>query len=149
MFGDKKKANNANINKTTLISLGTEVTGDIKFNGNIELEGVVCGSISSTDAQSSFRVLNSGRLEGELHVPRALVDGCIKGDVHVTEHLELTKNALIEGDVYYTVLETVKGARINGRLLFVEEKKPVAPPRPMGVPNALDAAGTAPGVQTK
>jgi len=117
-----------NVNSTTLISKDTEIVGDIRFSGDLEVQGVVRGSICAIpDSSATVRVVEGGCVEGEIHAPKVIVNGKVLGDVHCTEHVELAAKATVDGDVYYKLIEMVKGSQINGKLMYAgAEQKTVA-----------------------
>lgn len=111
-------------NSTTLISKDSEIIGDIKFSGDLEIQGRVKGNIIATsDNGSSIRLVEGGHVEGEIHAPRVVINGEIKGDVHSAEHVELAAKARVDGNVHYNLIEMVKGAQINGSLLYAGAAK--------------------------
>lgn len=113
---------------TTLISKDTDIVGDIKFTGDLEVQGVVRGNIIAKDqSNATLRVVEGGRIEGEIHTPNIIINGCVKGDVHSSEHIELAAKAQIEGNVHYSLIEMVKGAQVNGKLLYASGKSPATP----------------------
>ena len=105
------------LNITTLISKTTEVKGDIKFSGALEIEGKVVGNIAADDESSAeVRIRESGIVKGEISVPSIIINGVVEGDVHASQHLEMAAKARVIGNVYYTSMEMVMGAEINGNL---------------------------------
>ena len=58
-----------------------------------------------------------GHIEGEIKVPQVNIYGYINGDVHALEMLNLYKDATIEGDVYYNLLQMAMGSTVNGKLV--------------------------------
>lgn len=103
--------------RTTLISPGTIVRGDITFTGQLDIEGEVMGSIQAEPGQEAIlRVVEGGKVAGEVKVPHAMVNGNIEGDIHATERLELAESAVVDGDVYYNLIEMAVGAKVNGGL---------------------------------
>ena len=112
---------------TTLISHSTEITGDLHFSGNLEIEGVVRGNIIANDKNAAVRVMHKGRVEGKIQAPKIVINGEVEGNVHSSQHLELAAKALVKGNVYYHFLEVVKGAQVNGKLIHEPGKgEPVA-----------------------
>lgn len=124
MFGrDKSSKFSSHSGSTTLIAAGTEIFGDIKFAGNLEIEGRVTGNIVADDATNSVvRVLEHGEVDGNVTVPTVIVNGTVKGDVHSSSHLELATKAKVTGDVHYAMIEMAKGAQVNGSLVVNEVK---------------------------
>lgn len=112
---------------TTLISKGSEIIGDIKFTGDLEIQGVVQGNIyASADSGATVRVVEGGRVVGEIHAPKIIVNGQVEGDVHCSEHVELAAKASVIGDVHYKLIEMVKGAQLSGNLVYAADSKKVA-----------------------
>jgi cytoskeletal protein CcmA (bactofilin family) len=103
--------------RTTLISPGTTVRGDITFSGHLDIEGAVTGSIQAEPGQEAIlRVVEGGTVAGEVKVPHAMINGSVEGDIHATERLELAESAVVDGDVYYNLIEMAVGAKVNGGL---------------------------------
>ena len=101
---------------TTLISSDTTITGDISFAGQLDVEGTVVGSIQATSGDAVLRVVSGGRVAGEIKVPHATVNGKVEGDIHSSERLILSEQAVVDGDVYYNLIEMAVGAKVNGGL---------------------------------
>lgn len=115
---------NGNESTTTLIAKGTEIVGDVKFKGNLEIEGKVCGSISAiAGGDAMVRILEHGEVEGDIEVPVVIINGRVHGDVHSGAHIELANKAKVDGNVHYNLIEMVKGAQINGSLLYSGTEK--------------------------
>ena len=106
----------ASSGNTTLISSETTITGDITFTGQLDIEGTVIGSVQSASGDAMLRVVSGGRVAGEIKVPHATVNGKVEGDVHSSERLVLSEQAVIDGDVYYNLIEMAAGAKVNGGL---------------------------------
>ena len=106
----------ASSGNTTLISSETTITGDITFTGQLDIEGTVIGSVQSASGDAVLRAVSGGRVAGEIKVPHATVNGKVEGDVQSSERLVLSEQAVIDGDVYYNLIEMAAGAKVNGGL---------------------------------
>jgi len=121
MLGSKKSVFGSAAD-TTLVSRETVVVGDIHFSGNLEIEGLVQGNIiARPDADAVVRVVDKGRVEGEIRAPNVIVNGAVEGDVHSTQHLELAAKGRVQGNVYYNTVEMSAGSEVNGSLTHLEE----------------------------
>ncbi|MFT5483458.1 MAG: cytoskeletal protein CcmA (bactofilin family) [Halieaceae bacterium] len=119
MLGDKIKSGSSG---TTLVSRGTEIIGDIKFTGTLDIEGIVRGSIvAHAGSEALVRIIDKGLVEGDVHAPNIVINGAIVGNVHSSKHLELASKARVEGNVHYTLVEMAIGAQINGSLEHTPE----------------------------
>lgn len=96
----------------TLIGPSVHVKGDFKSQGNVQIEGKVTGTIQTS---GSLRVGEQAIINASVAAANAFISGSIKGNVLVTERLELSSSAKIEGDINAKVLMIAEGASFNGR----------------------------------
>lgn len=137
---DKKKTvtNQAH----TLIADGTEIKGDIMFAGTLHVQGKVIGNIASQSEQGLIIVGESGAVEGEINVPKAIINGRVQGNVHTSDHLELAEKAEVQGNVFYNVIEMLIGARVNGKLVRQDERRNLPAPDQIDLGSADSYADT-------
>lgn len=131
MFGNDRRGNQSMASITTLVAEGTTIRGDIEFSGGLHMDGAVIGSICAQGEKSVLTLSDKGRVEGEIRAPNAVINGHVKGDIIISERLELAVNARIDGNVYYKVLEMAAGAQLNGKMIYQSE-----PQRQLSGPNA-------------
>ena len=125
MWGSKKTLSVAG--GTTLISPETVIIGDVHFCGNLDVEGLVQGNIAAQPGKDALlRIVGKGRVEGEIRVPRVIINGEVQGNVYATRHLELAPKSRIEGNVFYAMVEMTAGAEVNGSLNHIEESDAAA-----------------------
>ena len=147
MLGNKKSSMSVS-GKTTLVSSDTVILGDIRFSGVLDIEGLVQGNIIALPGKDALvRVVDKGRVEGEIRAPSVVINGEVEGNVYSTRHLELAAKAQVKGNVFYTLVEMAAGAEVNGSLAHMAEteaakviKSEAAGPAPGG---AEPAAGLA------
>ena len=102
----------------TLIGQHTEVTGDVRFAGGLHVDGTIKGNvIAENDDRAMLSLSEQGTIEGEVNVPFVILNGVVQGDVHGSEHVELSSKARITGNVYYHLIEMAIGAEVNGKLV--------------------------------
>ena len=115
MWGKNKPENKVSGDAdTTLISAGTEIEGDVNFTGVLLVEGKVRGNLNSEDGH--LTLAESGFVQGDIRAPKIVINGSVRGCVYAMEHVELAAKAEITGNVYYNVIEMVKGSQVNGSL---------------------------------
>ncbi len=96
----------------TLIGPSVHVKGDFKSQGNIQIEGKVTGTIQTS---GSLRVGEQANINANITAANAFISGTIKGNVLVSDRLELSSGAKLEGDINAKVLVIADGAHFNGR----------------------------------
>ena len=121
VLGRDKKQPKDDYRNHTLVASSAEIRGDISFTGGLHVQGRVEGNITVTGEGGRLVIGETGSVVGEINVPRIVINGNVEGDVHASEHLELAEKAAIQGNVYYTVIEMVAGARVNGKLVRQDE----------------------------
>ena len=131
MFGNEKRSSRSTSAITTLVAEGTTIRGDIEFDGGLHMDGSVEGSITAHGAKAVLTLSEKGRVSGEIRTPNALINGMVKGDIIVSERLELAAQARIDGNVYSKVLEMAAGAQLSGKMIYQAE-----PPRQLSGPGA-------------
>ncbi len=107
----------------TLLGEGTTINGDISFSGMLILDGTITGSITGSQTDDVLTISESGLIEGKINVANIVVNGKIKGDITSTGKVEVASKADIEGNVYYSTIEMNTGSRINGQLIYQDDKK--------------------------
>lgn len=124
LLRNRRKSGSAPID--TLVGRNTVVEGNLRFAGGLHVEGTIRGNVYADDAeQPSILILNEGgRIEGEVNVPRVVINGTVEGDVHASERVELAAKARITGSVYYHLIEMAMGAEVNGSLVKRSNEKP-------------------------
>ncbi len=108
----------------TFISGKSKIIGDLHFSGGLHIDGHIKGNIIADDQSNALvRISETGSVEGEIRSPNIIINGHVVGDVHSTQHIELAKKAVVNGDVNYTMMEMVMGAQVNGSLIHKGEVK--------------------------
>jgi cytoskeletal protein CcmA (bactofilin family) len=121
MLGSKKSAISVS-GKTTLVSSDTVILGEIRFSGVLDVEGLVRGNIiAEAGKEALVRVVDKGRVEGEIRAPSVVINGSVQGDVYATRHLELAAKARVQGNVFYALVEMAAGAEVNGSLAHMAD----------------------------
>jgi len=124
---------------TTLIAAGAVIDGTVTFDGVLEVEGCINGNIvAAADEQAVVRILQGGKVRGNVSSPLVVVNGTVAGNVHSTDHVELAPHAVVNGDVRYNLLEMSKGAQVNGRLVFNGVATRIEPELPQATAEETD-----------
>nr|WP_281502366.1 polymer-forming cytoskeletal protein [Alcanivorax sp. S6407] len=106
-----------------MIAPSATVKGDLEFTGGLHVQGTVEGNISVGKDGGRLIIGETGVVKGEIQVPQVVINGRVEGDVHASENLELAEKASVEGNVYYQMIEMVMGARVNGKLVRLDDER--------------------------
>ncbi|MET1077219.1 MAG: polymer-forming cytoskeletal protein [Pseudomonas sp.] len=119
--------------KTSVIASGTELQGDLRLQGAVQVDGRVCGNLLASEGM--VRISVDGRVEGEIRAPHVILDGEVIGDVYASDHLELGPRARVTGNLHYGMMEMAMGAQIEGRLCPLKDVS-----RPLELPASVEVA---------
>ena len=86
-MGKFNETDNTNIN---LISNGTEITGDIKSNGDIRIDGLLTGNLVT---KGKVVIGPTGKINGEVYCKNSEVSGLVEGKISVGQLLTLKTNS--------------------------------------------------------
>ena len=127
MFDRKKRHAPPQKRIDSLIGAGTVVRGNVEFRGGLRIDGQVEGNVSTVGGESGTLVISEeARVDGEVTVSHAVINGTVNGTVRADDYLELQAKARIVGDLQYRTLEMQLGAVVKGRLIHAEpESAPV------------------------
>lgn len=107
-MGKMNEAEGAAIN---LISSGTEITGDVKSQGDIRIDGTLIGNLLT---RGKVVIGNTGKVKGEVNCKNSEVSGEIEGKILVSQLLTLKVTARINGDIITNKLSIEPGSRFTG-----------------------------------
>jgi cytoskeletal protein CcmA (bactofilin family) len=107
----KYNENELTSNNINLIGQGTEITGDIICSGDLRIDGILTGNITS---KGKIVIGESGKIRGEIICKNSDISGSIEGKISVTELLALKATAKINGDITTSKLAIEPGSRFTG-----------------------------------
>ncbi|MFA6227687.1 MAG: polymer-forming cytoskeletal protein [Patescibacteria group bacterium] len=114
------KENQPLINETdTIIGPSVKVEGDFITEGNIIVEGMICGTIKTS---KNLKVGPDSKIFANIGAENALVAGEIQGNINIKNKLELTSTARIYGDIKTGILSIAGGALVNGKCTMNDNK---------------------------
>ena len=91
---------------------GTTLSGEVAFKGMLRVDGHLTGSILSE--KGTLIVSSGGRVDANINVAVAKINGAIHGDIIASERLELGRTAQVYGDIKTAALIIEQGAIFDG-----------------------------------
>jgi cytoskeletal protein CcmA (bactofilin family) len=105
------KYNETETTTVNLISNGTDITGDIKSNGDIRIDGTLTGNLTT---KGKMVLGPTGKIKGEAICKNSEVSGSIEGKISVAQLLNLKASSKISGDIITSKLAIEPGAYFTG-----------------------------------
>ncbi|MBN1387140.1 MAG: polymer-forming cytoskeletal protein [Bacteroidales bacterium] len=131
------KVNETENSTINLISNGTEITGDIKSEGDIRIDGTLIGNLST---KGKVVIGNTGKVKGEVVCKNSEVCGEVDGKINVSQLLTLKISSRINGDIITEKLSIEPGARFTGNCNMAEDNEKQEPKSPSKQPFAKKEA---------
>jgi cytoskeletal protein CcmA (bactofilin family) len=100
---------------------GTSLTGDTTFQMMLRVDGHLTGTVSSDGG--TLIVGNNGRLDANVSVGVANVNGTINGDITATEKIHLGRTARVVGNISTPKLVIEEGAIFEGGCTMLKERE--------------------------
>lgn len=120
---------------------GTVLTGETTFQAMLRVDGHLTGRVTSE--VGTLVIGATGRVDANINVSAAVINGTVNGDVIATERVELGRSARVVGNIQSPRLMIEDGALFEGNCSMIKSKeahdKKVADSKPAPlVTNELD-----------
>ena len=105
------------ISINSIIGAGSSVSGDIKINGFVRVDGDVDGNIETT---SNIIIGAKARIRGDIRAASAVISGIVIGDVTAQAGVKLLSTAAVIGDIATSRLVVEDKVMLHGRCTALE-----------------------------
>ncbi|HEY6806405.1 MAG TPA: polymer-forming cytoskeletal protein [Pyrinomonadaceae bacterium] len=93
---------------------------EVLFAGVLRVDSLIKGQIQS--AHGTLLLTEPGRVEADVDVRVAIIDGYLQGDLRATEYVILNPTARVYGDIHTPSLSINDGAIFEGNSYFLERR---------------------------
>jgi len=110
---------NRNVELSTIIGKGSKITGTLKVDGGVRIDGEIEGEVESN---GFVTIGTTGIANANIKAQECLIAGKVNGNVNTKEALELDKTAHLTGDITAKVVKITAGAIFNGKSSMSEKQ---------------------------
>ena len=103
-----------NSNSSLMIGEGVTITGTIKANSKVTIQGTVDGDIEC----NSITISKSGNVKGKIKTDTITVEGKAEGEVNAGDVLNIKSTGHVSGKVFYGEIQIEEGGKISGEINF-------------------------------
>ena len=114
-FGIKSKLGTSivdNSNSSLMIGEGVIITGTIKANSKVTIQGTVDGDIEC----NSIAISKSGNVKGKIKTDTITVEGKAEGEINADDVLNIKSQGRVSGKVFYGEIQIEEGGKISGEI---------------------------------
>ena len=116
-FGIKSKLGTStvgNSESSLMIGEGVIITGTIKANSKVTIQGTVDGDIEC----NSITISKSGNVKGKIKTDTITVEGKAEGEINADDVLNIKSQGHVSGKVFYGEIQIEEGGKISGEINF-------------------------------
>lgn len=96
----------------TIVGPSVKVEGDFNSQGNVLIQGIVSGSVST---EKYLQVEEGAKIMASVRADSAKISGEVQGNIRAKSTLELTPTARVIGDIEAKTLIVSPGAILHGK----------------------------------
>lgn len=107
---------------STLIAKGCVVSGKLKLENDIQVDGVVDGQLH---VEGALVIAESGCVKGEVFAKQLVVNGTLEGSCHA-EHIQILAKGRVKGKIWSHNLSIEPGGKFYGETAEFPEEEVIA-----------------------
>lgn len=100
---------------------GTVLTGETNFQATLRVDGHLTGKVGSDSG--TLIIGSTGRVDANISVAAAMINGTVNGDIIATEKVELGRTARVVGNIKSPRLLIEDGAILEGTCSMLKSKE--------------------------
>jgi len=88
--------------------------GELSADEDLVIQGTIEGTIAHH--KKNLTVGKEGRVKADIHAASVAIEGHVEGDIHGDDFVELSKSAVVTGNIFCARIKMADGARFNGSI---------------------------------
>ena len=116
-FGIKSKLGTSTVDyseSSLMIGEGVIITGTIKANSKVTIQGTVDGDIEC----NSITISKSGNVKGKIKTDTITIEGKAEGEINTDDVLNIKSTGYVNGKVFYGEIQIEEGGKISGEINY-------------------------------
>ena len=101
-----------NSKSSLMIGEGVTITGSIKANNEVTIQGIIDGDIEC----NSVTINKSGNVKGKIKTETMIVEGKAEGEINVNDVLNIKSDGHVNGKVFYGEIQIDEGGKLSGEI---------------------------------
>ncbi|MDY2844026.1 MAG: polymer-forming cytoskeletal protein [Treponema sp.] len=111
------------ISINTIIGAGSAVSGDVRANGFIRVDGDIDGNLDST---GNIIIGNKARINGNINALSTVVGGIVIGDIYAPNRIKLLSSSAVIGNICTKNLEIEENVIFHGHCIALRNEEEFA-----------------------
>ena len=106
------------ISINTIIGKGSSITGNLRINGFVRLDGDIDGNL---ETDGNIIIGDTARIKGDVKAKAVIVGGIVVGNILAQESVKLLSNSAVLGDVISRKVQVEDKATFHGHLISIKD----------------------------
>lgn len=107
------------ISINTVIGSGSSISGDIRVNGRLRIDGDIDGNLETT---SNIYVGEASRIHGNIVALSAVIEGIVIGNITAPKGITLLSSSAVIGDVTTKRLQVEENVILHGHCISLKNE---------------------------
>lgn len=108
------------ISINTIIGNGSAISGDVKINGFVRIDGDIDGNL---ETDGNVIIGENARIQGDLKAKSIIIGGIILGNIRAAESVKLLTTAVVIGDLISHKVQIDDKAVFHGHCIAIKDNK--------------------------
>ena len=108
------------ISINTIIGKGSSITGNLRINGFVRLDGDINGNL---ETDGNIIIGDSARIKGDVKAKAVIVGGIVLGNILAQESIKLLSNSAVLGDIISRKVQVEDKATFHGRCISIKDEE--------------------------
>ena len=108
------------ISINTIIGKGSSITGNLRINGFVRLDGDIDGNL---ETDGNVIIGDNARIRGDVKAKSVIISGIVIGNIIAQEGIKILSEAAVLGDVISRKVQIDDKATFNGRCISIKDEE--------------------------
>ena len=108
------------ISINTIIGKGSSITGNLRINGFVRLDGDINGNL---ETDGNIIIGDGARIKGDVKAKAVIVGGIVVGNILAQESIKLLSNSAVLGDVISRKVQIEDKATFHGHCISIKDEE--------------------------
>ncbi len=108
------------ISINTILGHGSAITGNIKINGFVRIDGDIDGNL---ETDGNIIIGENGRIRGNVKAKSVIVGGIVLGNIEASQSIKVLATSAVIGDIVSHKVQVEQNAIIHGHFISIKDEQ--------------------------
>ena len=108
------------ISINTILGQGSAITGNIKINGFVRIDGDINGNL---ETDGNIIIGENARIRGNIKAKSVIVGGIVLGNIEAAQSIKILSASAVVGDIISHKVQVEQNAIIHGHFISIKDEQ--------------------------